>query len=111
LRTHGTTEPIRPLRGSFRRYLAARGAAIVAYQMVAVAVGWQIYSITHSALDLGLVGLVQFIPSLQLGEFESGATAALFGVVPAAVIGGVGTLLIVVLWRRLFPQLAQRDTL
>ena len=49
--------------------------------------------------------------SNQLGEFESGATAALFGVVPAAVIGGVGTLLIVVLWRRLFPQLAQRDQL
>ena len=49
--------------------------------------------------------------SNQLGEFESGATAALFGVIPAAVIGGVGTLLIVVLWRRLFPQLAKRDKL
>jgi hypothetical protein len=49
--------------------------------------------------------------SNQLGEFEPGATAALFGVVPAAVIGGVGTLLVVVLWRRLFPQLATRDKL
>jgi MFS family permease len=43
--------------------------------------------------------------SNQLGEFESGVTAALFGVVPAVVIGGVGTLLVVLLWMRLFPQL------
>jgi hypothetical protein len=46
-----------------------------------------------------------------LGEFESGVTAAWFGVVPAAVLGGVGTLVIVALWRNLFPQLAQRDRL
>jgi MFS family permease len=49
--------------------------------------------------------------SNQLGEFESGLTAAWFGVVPAAVIGGAGTLLIVALWRCLFPQLAGRDRL
>jgi hypothetical protein len=36
--------------------------------------------------------------SNQLGEFESGVTAAWFGVVPAVVIGGVGTLLVTVLW-------------
>ena len=44
----------------------ARVATIVAYQMLAVGVGWQIYSLTGSALDLGLVGLVQFLPSLAL---------------------------------------------
>ena len=49
--------------------------------------------------------------SNQLGEFESGATAALFGTVPSVLIGGIGTLLVVVLWIRLFPQLAQVDTL
>jgi hypothetical protein len=49
--------------------------------------------------------------SNQLGEFESGVTAFFFGVVPAAVMGGVGTLLVVLLWRYLFPQLAQRDKL
>ena len=49
--------------------------------------------------------------SNQLGEFESGVTAAWFGVVPAAVLGGVGTLLVVGLWRYLFPQLASRDQL
>ena len=44
----------------------ARVATIVAYQMLAVAVGWQVYSLTGSALDLGLIGLVQFLPSLLL---------------------------------------------
>ena len=49
--------------------------------------------------------------SNQLGEFESGVTAAWFGTVPAAVLGGIGTLVIVVLWRRLFPQLTRRESL
>lgn len=47
--------------------------------------------------------------SNQLGEFESGATAALLGPVGSVVLGGVGTILIAVMWRRLFPALAQRD--
>jgi MFS family permease len=47
--------------------------------------------------------------SNQLGEFESGATAALFGPVGSVVIGGVGTLLVAAIWIRLFPALAQRD--
>jgi len=51
---------------SFLWLLGARGAGIIAYQMVAVAVGWQIYALTGKALDLGLVGLVQFIPSALL---------------------------------------------
>jgi hypothetical protein len=45
--------------------------------------------------------------SNQLGEFESGVTAAWFGV----VLGGVGTVLIVALWMRLFPDLLWRDSL
>ena len=49
--------------------------------------------------------------SNQLGEFESGATAAWFGVVPAVLIGGIGTILVVLLWMRLFPQLLRTETL
>jgi hypothetical protein len=49
--------------------------------------------------------------SNQLGEFESGVTAALFGAVPAVVIGGVGTLLVTVVWMRLFPALRGIETL
>ncbi|MWV11832.1 MFS transporter [Pseudomonas sp. R-28-1W-6] len=49
--------------------------------------------------------------SNQLGEFESGVTAAWFGTVPAVVIGGAGTLLICGTWIKLFPTLARRDRL
>ena len=47
--------------------------------------------------------------SNQLGEFESGVTAAWFGTVPAVVLGGIGTLLVVALWWQLFPQLVAVD--
>ena len=47
--------------------------------------------------------------SNQLGEFESGATAALLGPVGSVVAGGIGTLLVAAMWLRLFPDLAQRD--
>ena len=49
--------------------------------------------------------------SNQLGEFESGTTAALFGTVPAVVLGGLGTLIVVLLWMRFFPELAEVETL
>ncbi|MDM0053875.1 MFS transporter [Variovorax sp. J22R115] len=49
--------------------------------------------------------------SNQLGEFESGATAALLGPVGSVVVGGVGTVLVAAAWFRLFPSLAQRDRL
>ena len=49
--------------------------------------------------------------SNQLGEFESGVTAALFGTVPAVVLGGAGTLAVVALWVVRFPTLAKRDRL
>ncbi|TYL47365.1 MFS transporter [Marinomonas sp. IMCC 4694] len=49
--------------------------------------------------------------SNQLGEFESGVTAAWFGVVPAIVIGGVGTVAVVGIWMYLFPDLLKRQRL
>ena len=51
---------------SFTRLWFARVATIMAYQMLTVAVGWQIYALTGSALRLGLVGLVQFLPAFAL---------------------------------------------
>lgn len=47
--------------------------------------------------------------SNQLGEFESGATAALLGPVGSVVLGGIGTVLVALGWVKLFPTLAQRD--
>ena len=49
--------------------------------------------------------------SNQLGEFRAGAMAAWLGAVNSAMLGGLGTLLVVLLWMRLFPALALRDRL
>jgi MFS family permease len=49
--------------------------------------------------------------SNQLGEFESGAVAALWGPVVSVVSGGIGTLLVAAAWLKLFPALARRDHL
>jgi MFS family permease len=49
--------------------------------------------------------------SNELGEFESGVTAAWFGLVPAIVLGGVATILVTALWSRVFfPQLWRLQT-
>jgi len=47
----------------------------------------------------------------ELGEFESGETAAWFGTVPSVVIGGIGTVVVVGLWMMLFPGLRHLDRL
>jgi MFS family permease len=47
----------------------------------------------------------------ELGEFRAGTMAALLGAVPAAFVGGIGTLLIVALWTQLFPSLRRVDRL
>jgi hypothetical protein len=61
----------------------------------------------------GRVGAVSsmFIgASNQLGEFESGATARFLGPVGSVILGGVGTLCVVALWWKVFPQLARQDS-
>ena len=59
---------------NFRRYMLARFLITCASEIQSVAVGWQIYSITHRPLDLGLVGLAQFLPGVCLFLF-AGHTA------------------------------------
>jgi hypothetical protein len=49
--------------------------------------------------------------SNQLGEFESGVTASFFGLVPATAIGGLGSVVVALLWMRLFPGLRRLDKL
>src|SRR6516165_11678037 len=64
--------PAKPLRRGmeafasrdFRRYQLARMPAILGAEAQAVAVAWQVYSITHRALDLGYTGLALFLPGL-----------------------------------------------
>jgi MFS family permease len=59
-----------------------------------------------SAVNMVFIGA-----SNELGEFESGLTAQWFGTVPSVVLGGVGTLLVVAIWARRFPELRQIDRL
>ncbi len=60
---------------------------------------------------VGAVNAVFIGASNQLGEFESGATAALLGPVGSVVAGGIGTVVVALAWLRLFPALAQKDRL
>lgn len=51
---------------NFRLYMTARFLSVISSEMISVAVGWQIYGLTHRPLDLGLVGLAQFAPGVLL---------------------------------------------
>ena len=59
-----------------------------------------------NAVDMIFIGA-----SNELGEFESGLAAQWFGVVPAVVLGGIGAILVTVLWAWIFPELRRADSL
>jgi len=58
------------------------------------------------AVDMVFIGT-----SNELGQFESGLTAQWFGTVPAVLLGGVGTLVVIALWAWMFPELRQAGEL
>ena len=90
--------------------LAVSGAA----DMVSVVIRSTLVQLETPDAMRGRVSAVNSVfigASNQLGEFESGATAALLGPVGSVVLGGLGTLVVAGLWLRLFPALAQRDAL
>jgi MFS family permease len=66
--TPSSPEPRRGLEAfasrDFRRYQLARGMVILGAEAQSVAVAWQVYSITHRAIDLGYTGLALFLPGL-----------------------------------------------
>ncbi len=85
-----------------------------ASDMVSVVVRQSLVQLDTPDAMRGRVSAVNAIfigASNQLGEFESGVTAAWWGAVPAVLVGGVGTLAVVALWIRLFPALARIDRL
>jgi MFS family permease len=84
--------------------LATLGAA----DTVSVVIRFSLVQLRTPDAMRGRVGAVNFLfinASNQLGQFESGITAALFGTVPAAALGGVATIAIALLWMTLFPTL------
>lgn len=86
--------------------LAVLGAA----DTVSVVIRFSLVQLATPNEMRGRVGAVNFLfinASNQLGQFESGVTAALFGTMPAAVLGGVATVAVALIWMKLFPSLRQ----
>jgi MFS family permease len=90
--------------------LAVTGAA----DMVSIVVRQSLVQLETPDAMRGRVSAVNSVfigASNQLGEFESGATAALLGPVGSVLLGGFGSIAIALLWFRWFPALARRDQL
>jgi MFS family permease len=85
-----------------------------AFDMVSVVVRGTLVQLATPPAMRGRVGAVNVLfigASNELGEFESGVTAALLGTVPAVVLGGLGTCVIVALFAWWFPELRKVESL
>ncbi|HKR84989.1 MAG TPA: MFS transporter [Terriglobales bacterium] len=85
-----------------------------ASDMVSVVIRGTLVQIATPDSVRGRVNAVEMIfigASNEFGEFESGVTAQWFGLVPAVVLGGIGTLAIVGLWAWRFPELRKTESL
>jgi MFS family permease len=90
--------------------LVVMGAA----DMVSVVIRLSLVQLRTPDEMRGRVGAVNFLfinASNQLGEFESGFTAALFGAMPAVILGGIGTVAVALAWMMLFPSLRDVERL
>jgi len=102
--------------GVSRTFMLSLGALCVmgAADTVSVVIRVSLVQLRTPDEMRGRVSAVNFLfinASNQLGEFESGMTAALMGAVPAAVLGGVGTVVVALLWMKLFPGLRDVERL
>jgi MFS family permease len=88
--------------------LAVLGAA----DAISVVIRFSLVQIETPDEMRGRVGAINYLfvgASNTLGEFRAGAVAAVIGAVPSALVGGVGSLLVAVLWMMLFPSLRRID--
>jgi len=102
--------------GVSRSFVLSFAALVIAgaADMVSVVIRVTLVQLSTPAAMRGRVAAVNmaFInASNELGEFESGFTAALLGTVPAVLLGGAGTLAVVMLWAWLFPELRKLEDL
>jgi len=102
--------------GLSRHIALSMGALILvgACDMVSVIVRHTMVQLATPDEMRGRVSAVNMIfigASNEVGQFESGLTAQWFGTVPAVVIGGIGTIVVVALWAWLFPALRQVNAL
>jgi len=102
--------------GVSRSFIVSLASLMVAgaADMVSVVIRLTLVQLSTPSAMRGRVSAVNmaFInASNELGEFESGVTAALFGTVPAVVLGGIGTLIVVAAGTLLFPELRKLQSL
>jgi MFS family permease len=102
--------------GLSRNFALSMGALFLlgASDMISVFIRQSLINIATPDEMRGRVGSVSMLfigASNELGEFESGLTAAWFGTIPAVVLGGLGTLAVVAVWMKLFPPLRTVDRL
>jgi len=107
----GVATAVFALSTSFWLSLAALAGA-GGFDMVSMVIRHTLVQTATPDAMRGRVSAINWIfigASAELGEFESGAAAALFGTVPAALLGGLGTLAVVGLWTMLFPELSEKS--
>ena len=102
--------------GASRSFALSLGALAVlgAADMISVVIRSSLIQLETPDAMRGRVSAVNSLctsTSNQLGQFEAGVTAALFGTVPAVILGGLGAIVIAALWARWFPALYRRDTI
>jgi len=102
--------------GLSRNFVLSLVALVIlgACDMVSVYVRSSLVQLATPDAMRGRVSAVNYLfigASNELGEFESGVTAAWFGTVPSVVIGGLGTLAVVLLWMLMFPDLRKVNRL
>lgn len=102
--------------GLSQSFLLSLGMLFIlgASDMISVVVRSSLIQLETPDAMRGRVSAVNFLfigASNQLGEFESGVTAAWFGTEPAVVLGGIGTVIVTALWMYWFPPLLKRDKL
>lgn len=87
-------------------------AVLGASDAVSVVIRFSLVQIETPDEMRGRVGAINYLfvgASNTLGEFRAGAVAALIGALPSALVGGIGSLLVAVLWMMLFPSLRRID--
>lgn len=109
----------------FRLLWGGELLSFVGTAMFYVALSWQLYLLTHSAVALGLLGVVKVLPTLllslrgrlssitmifwmggpQLGGFEAGLLTAIVGAPLAVTLGGISAVVFVAIMALAFPQL------
>jgi MFS family permease len=110
---YGVATLVFALSTSFALSMAAL-ATLGAFDVVSMVVRQTLVQMATPNEMRGRVSAVNFLfigASNQLGEFESGLAAALFGPVGAALLGGLGTLAVVAIWAAIFPNLRKADAI